>query len=96
MSLINKKKLNIFRKQIDKLDDNLLKLIKKRSLIVNNVLDLKTKKNEIVDKKRINFILKKIKFKSKQKKIDIKITEKIWKSMIWSFIEYERRNFKKK
>jgi len=96
MSLINKKKLNSFRKKIDYLDDDLLKIIKKRSIIVNNVLKLKNKKSEIVDKKRISFILKKIKLKSIQKNIDPKITNKIWKSMIWSFIEFERRNFKKK
>jgi len=96
MSLINKKKLNSFRKKIDYLDDDLLKIIKKRSIIVNNVLKLKNKKSEIVDKKRISFILKKIKLKSIQKNIDPKITNKIWKSIIWSFIEFERRNFKKK
>jgi len=96
MSLINKKKLNSFRKKIDYLDDDLLKIIKKRSIIVNNVLKLKNKKSEIVDKKRISFILKKIKLKSIQKSIDPKITNKIWKSIIWSFIEFERRNFKKK
>ena len=59
MSLINKKKLNIFRKQIDKLDDNLLKLIKKRSLIVNNVLDLKTKKMKLLTKKELILFSKK-------------------------------------
>ena len=71
-------------------------LIKKRSILVNEVLKVKTYKNEIIDKKRINFILKKIKKKSIQLKIDPKITNRIWKNMIWSFIDYENRNFKKK
>ena len=57
---------------------------------------LKEFKKEIVDQKRINFILKKIKGKSKKLKIDPRITNRIWKNMIWSYIDYERRNFKKR
>jgi chorismate mutase len=96
MSPKNKIKLNLLRKKLDKLDYSLLMLIKKRSIIVNNVLNLKKYKSEIIDKKRINFILKKIKNKSIQNKIDPKITKRIWTNMIWSFIGYERRNFNKK
>jgi|TARA_B110000008_G_scaffold200904_1_gene199565 chorismate mutase len=96
MSPKNKIKLNLLRKRLDKLDNSLLSLIKKRSLIVKNVLKLKKYKSEIVDKKRISFILKKIKKKSIQNKIDPKITNRIWTNMIWSYIDYERRNFKKK
>ena len=96
MSPKNKKKLNLLRKKLDKLDTNLLQIIKTRSNLVNEVLKLKEFKNEIVDKKRINFILKKINTKSKKLRIDPKITRRIWKNMIWSFIDYERRNFKKK
>tara|TARA_Y100000389_G_scaffold166068_1_gene170577 strand:- start:687 stop:977 length:291 start_codon:yes stop_codon:yes gene_type:complete len=96
MSPKNKIKLNILRKRLDNLDNILLKVIKTRSNLVKEVLKLKNNKSEIVDKKRINFILKKIKKKSLQNKIDPKITERIWKNMIWSFIDYERRNFKKK
>jgi len=96
MSPKNKKKLNLLRKSLDKLDTNLLQIIKTRSNLVNEVLKLKEFKSEIVDKKRINFILKKINIKSKKLKIDPKITRRIWKNMIWSFIDYERRNFKKK
>jgi len=96
MSPKNKIKLNLLRKKLDKLDSQLLKIIKKRSEIIKSVLLLKKYKNEIIDKKRISFILKKIKNKSIQKKIDPKITNRIWKNMIWSYIDYEKRNFKKK
>ena len=82
--------------KLDKLDTNLLRIIKLRSKLVNEVLKLKEFKSEIIDKKRINFILKKIREKSKKNKIDPKITNRIWKNMIWSFIDYEKRNFKKK
>ena len=96
MSPTNKKKLNLIRIKLDKLDSELLKLIKKRSNLVNEVLKVKIHKKEIIDQKRINFILKKIKKKSVQLNIDPKITNRIWKNMIWSFIDYEKRNFKRK
>ncbi|WP_415301140.1 chorismate mutase [Candidatus Pelagibacter sp. Uisw_134_02] len=96
MSPTNKKKLDLLRVKLDRLDDNLLKLIKKRSNLVNEVLKVKIYKNEIIDQKRIDFILKKIKKKSIKSNIDPKITNRIWKNMIWSFIDYEKRNFKKK
>ena len=96
MSPINKKKLNLIRIKLDRLDTELLKLLKKRSNLVNDVLKVKIHKKEIIDQKRINFILKKIEKKSKQLKIDPKITNRIWKNMIWSFIDYEKRNFRKK
>ena len=96
MSPINKKKLSVIRIKLDKLDNELLKLIKKRTNLVNEVLKVKIHKKEIIDQKRIDFILKKIKKKSIQLNIDPKITNRIWKNMIWSFIDYEKRNFKKK
>tara|TARA_X000000368_G_C22413613_1_gene442905 strand:- start:19 stop:306 length:288 start_codon:yes stop_codon:yes gene_type:complete len=95
MSPKNKIKLNILRKKLDKLDHELLNVIKKRTNIVKKVVSLKLNKNEIVDKKRINQILKKIKIESLKKNIDPKITKRIWKNMIWSYIDFERRNFKK-
>ena len=96
MSPKNKKKLDIIRKKLDTLDNKFLALIKTRTFLVNEVLKLKESKSEIIDKKRINFILNKIKQKSKKLKIDPKITNRIWKNMIWSYIDFEKRNFKKK
>jgi len=92
----NKKKLDLIRVKLDKLDNKLLFLIKYRSSLVKEVLKLKEFKKEIVDKNRIKFILNKIKGKSKKLNIDQKITNRIWKNMIWSYIDYEKRNFKKK
>ena len=96
MSPINKKKLNLLRKKLDKLDHDLLKIVKKRTDIVKKVLLLKSKKSEIVDKKRINIILKKIQNESIKKKIDPMITKRIWQNMIWAYLNHARKNFKKK
>ena len=91
-----KKKLKNIKKKLDILDNKLLLLFKKRTLLVNEVLKTKTYKNQIVDKKRIKLILKNIKNKSKQKKIDPEITTNIWKTIIRSYIKYEFKNFRKK
>ena len=96
MSPQNKKKLNSLRKQLDKLDNDLLKIIIKRTSIVKQVLSTKEYKYEIVDKKRINKVLSNIRNKSLKNNIDPKITNKIWKNMIWSYIDFEKKNFKEK
>ena len=93
---MNKKKLNIARKKVDLLDKKIFNLIKKRKQVVKYMLSLKRYKNQIVDHKRINTILKNIRNKSIKNKIDPKITQRIWRSMIWSFINYQRKNFRKK
>ena len=91
----NKNIINI-RKKLDKLDNQFLNIIKKRTFLVDQILKNKKFKKDIIDKKRIKIIIKNIAKKSKNKKIDPRITIKIWKTMIRSYIEYEFRNFKKK
>ena len=90
------KKIRKIRKKLDKLDDKMLLIIKKRISLVDKILSNKKKKNQIVDKKRIKIILNNIRKKSQIKKIDVKVTNHIWKQMIKSFIKYEHRNFGKK
>ena len=94
MSPNNKKKLLALRKKLDLIDDKLLNLLKIRAEYVKKVLSLKEFKKEVIDRKRINIILKNIKKKSIQHNIDPKISHRIWKSMIYAFIDYEFRNFK--
>ena len=93
---MNKNKLNIARKKIDKLDRSIFNLIKKRTKVVKYMLSLKQFKNQIVDQKRINQILKNIRKKSFLHHIDPKLTSRIWKTIIWSYIDFQKRNFKKK
>ena len=90
------KKIKIITNKLDQIDNKLLLIIKKRTQLVNEVIRQKKTKKEIVDKKRINTILKRIKAKSIKLKIDPMISINIWKTMIRSFIKYEYKNFKKK
>ena len=93
--MVNKNIISV-RKKLDKLDNNLLSIIKKRQNLVDIVIKNKIFKKDIVDKKRILVILRKISMKSKKNNIDPKITNRIWKNMILAYIDFERRNFKKK
>ena len=93
---MSKEKLKIARKKIDQLDKKIFNLIKKRTQIVKYMLNLKKYKNQIVDHRRIDSILKKIKNKSIKDGIDPRITRRIWTSMIWGYVDFQRKNFKKK
>ena len=92
MSPIKRKKLSKIRLELDKLDNSLIKIIKKRTNLVKKVLKLKEYKNQIVDQNRIKIILRNIKKKSLKNNIDPKITKRIWKNMIWSYIDYEKEH----
>ena len=96
MSPLKRKKLSKIRFELDKLDNSLLKVIKKRTNLVKKVLALKDKKSQIVDQQRIKLILRNIRKKSVKNNIDPKITNKIWRNMISAYIDFEKRNFDKK
>ena len=91
----NSLKMREIRKQIDIVDSKILPLMVKRSFLVNNALELKTKKSEIVDLNRINQIKRKVSLQSKKLGGNPKLISNIWLSIIKNFIDFEKRNFKK-
>ena len=93
---MNRKKLKHARTKVDQLDQKIFNLVKKRTQIIRYMLSLKKSRKEIVDRKRNNEILEKIKNKSIKNKVDPKLTRRIWKAMIWGYVDFQRRNFKKK
>ena len=93
---MNKKKLKLARKKVDQLDHKIFNLIKKRTQIIKYMLSLKKFKKEIIDHKRNNEIFTKIKNKSIRSNIDPNITRRIWKAIIWSYVDFQKRNFRKK
>ena len=93
---MNKNKLKLARNKVDQLDQKIFNLIKKRTQFVKYMLSLKKSRKEIVDHKRNNEIFKKIKNKSIKNGIDPKLTGRIWRAMIWGYVNFQKRNFKKK
>ena len=92
----NSKEMSLIRKKIDQVDNKLLPLMVKRSKLVEKALSLKKRQTEIVDKKRINEISKKIVKKTSELGGNSKLLKKIWLSIIQNFIDYENQEFKKK
>ena len=92
----NSKEMSLIRKQIDQVDDKLLPLMVKRSKLVEKALSLKKRQTEIVDKKRIDEISKKIVKKSLELNANSRLLKSIWLSIIQNFIDYEKQEFKKK
>ncbi len=95
-NLTNKQQLDKARLEIDKRDAKLLPLIVKRSKMVGVALEAKSKKSQIIDQKRIKSILIKVGKAAKSKSADPNLIKSIWKSMIWNFIDYEKKEFKKR
>ena len=89
------KNLNDVRKSIDKVDNQLVKLIGEREFFVKEALKFKKNKKQIIDKKRINIVLKRIKKLSKKNNVNSLIVERLWKLMIKNFIILENKLFKK-
>ena len=92
----NSREMRLIRKKIDQVDDKLLPLMVRRSKLVEKALGLKKKQTEIVDKKRINEISKKIVKKTSELGGNSKLLKSIWLSIIKNFIDYENQEFKKK
>ena len=89
------KNLNEVRKSIDNIDTRLVKLIAEREFYARQAVKFKTNKKQIIDRKRINIILKRINSLSKKYKVNSLTVERIWKLMIKNFIILENRLFRK-
>ena len=84
--------LEELRKDIDEIDLKILDLIQKRKDFVTEVVKLK-KRDQIVDQKRIEFILNKLRKEALSRGLAVEFIEEIWTLMIKNFIKYEEKIF---
>ena len=84
--------LEELRKDIDGIDLKILDLIQKRKDLVTEVVKLK-KRDQIVDQKRIEFILNKLRKEALSRGLAVEFIEEIWTLMIKNFIKYEEKIF---
>ena len=56
-----KSKIEVIRKKLDKLDTKLLHIIKKRTILVNDVIKLKKKRRRLLIKKELTLFLERLK-----------------------------------
>ena len=84
--------LNELRQNIDEIDMKIIDLIEKRKDLVTEVVKLK-KRDQIIDQKRIEFILNKLKVEASKRGLAVEFIEEIWSLMIKNFIKYEEKIF---
>ena len=89
------KNLKEVRKNINNVDARLVKLIAEREFYAREAVKFKTDRSQIIDRKRINTVLIRVKKLSKKYKVNRLTIEKIWKLMIQNFIVLENKLFKK-
>ena len=84
--------LEELRKNIDEIDLKILDLIEKRKDLVTKVVSVK-KRDQIIDQKRIEFILNKLRVEASNRGLAVEFIEEIWSLMIKNFIKYEEKIF---
>ena len=90
------KNMEELRKDLDILDEELLKIISKRFKFIEQAAIIKNDASEIRDIERIEEIIIRLKGLAKKYDINSDIVEKLWRFIIDLSIEYEKEIFNQK
>ena len=90
---MSQKNILKIRSTIDTIDKQIIKLLGLRKKQVLKIAKYKNKRT-IVDKKRINQIMKRIKAEAKKNKIDFILVKNFWNKLIQYSIKLEKKIFK--
>ena len=88
---MSQKNILKIRSTIDTIDKQIIKLLGLRKKQVLKIAKYKNKRT-IVDKKRINQIMKRIKAEAKKNKIDFILVKNFWSKLIQYSIKLEKKN----
>ena len=87
---MSQKKIIKIRYTIDTIDKQIIRLLGLRKKQVLKIAKYKNKRT-IVDRKRINQIMKRIKSEAKKNKIDFNLVKNFWKQLIQYSIKLEKK-----
>jgi len=87
---MSQRNIQRIRSSIDTIDKKIIQLLGLRKKQVLKIAKYKNKKT-IVDKKRINQIMKRIKSEAKRNKIDYVLVKNFWNKLIQYSIKLERK-----
>ena len=87
---MSQKNILKIRSTIDTIDKQIIKLLGLRKKQVLKIAKYKNKKT-IVDKKRINQIMKRIKAEAKKNKVDFMLVKNFWNKLIQYSIKLEKK-----
>lgn len=85
--------LSQVRREIDRLDKMLVRLLAERAGYVAEAARVKTKRSEIVDRARIEAVVAKASARARTLGADPVTVARIYRAMIAAFIAFERRAF---
>lgn len=89
MKKSNCKSIEDVRKEIDRIDNDMIKLIAQRSIYVEQAASLKNTLQDVKDPERVNKVMENIKALAKQHNLESDIAEKVYRTMLNAFIEQE-------
>jgi isochorismate pyruvate lyase len=84
------------RREIDRLDQRIVRLLAERSGYVGEAARIKDKASQIVDRARIEQVVEKAGMRAKEFGADGETIARIYRAMISAFIAFERKQFSKK
>ncbi|MDA8230889.1 MAG: chorismate mutase [Magnetospirillum sp.] len=87
--MIDCKSLAEVRENIDRLDCRIVELLAERTLFVEQAGKLKASKSQVVDRERIEAVIRKVRHEAMECGMDAGLVENIYRSMIDAFIIYE-------
>jgi chorismate mutase len=87
---MSQKNIQKIRSTIDTIDNQIIRLLGLRKKQVLKIAKYKNKRT-IVDKKRINQIMKRIKTEAKKNKIDFILVKNFWNKLIQYSIKLEKK-----
>jgi chorismate mutase len=87
---MSQRKIIKIRSAIDAIDKKIIRLLGLRKKQVLKIAKYKNKKT-IVDKKRINQVMKKIKAEAKKNKVDFMLVKDFWDKLIKYSIKLEKK-----
>jgi isochorismate pyruvate lyase len=87
---MSQRNIQNIRSSINTIDKKIIKLLGLRKKQVLKIAKYKNKKT-IVDKKRINQIMKRVKSEAKRNKIDYVLVKNFWNKLIQYSIKLERK-----
>ena len=90
------KNMEELRKELDLLDNDLIKLVSKRFTFIEEAAIIKDDVSKIRDNDRIENIIKRLRALAKDNDISPDIVEKLWRFIIELSIELETEIFNKK
>ncbi|WP_066634706.1 chorismate mutase [Desulfolucanica intricata] len=94
MAVLIVQKLEQIRKEIDTVDEGIVKLLGKRTQLVEQIAEVKKESNQVRDENRENQILLRLCNLANQNGINVKIVEQIYRMLFEYFVDLQHNQLR--